>query len=246
MGDDMRNLAIALGLASAAMSSHALAADPVVPEDIAIVAPAPGYDWTGFYVGGHLGWVWDDADWTNAEGNWWGGIGTGTTIDSDGFLGGGQIGYMHQLQNNWVLGAEISAAYTDLDQSIASPTFPAIDTWTVGVDWLLLAQARVGYAHDRYLAYIQGGYAGADATASALPILGGGTATQSNWHDGWTIGGGFSYMATSNISIGAEYNYVDLGTERYDLLSTLPTDLVDIDHTMHTAKFTINFHFGGQ
>ncbi|MEM6460526.1 MAG: outer membrane beta-barrel protein, partial [Pseudomonadota bacterium] len=128
--------------------------------------------------------------------------------------------------------------------------FRGTATFTAEVDWLLLAQARIGYTHDRLLIFVQGGYAGADGTASAnyTDFASDQTFSDSNWHNGWTIGGGFSYKATETLSFGAEYNYVDLNSDSYSFDSPLgagPAGTADVDHQMHVAKFTINYHFGG-
>jgi outer membrane immunogenic protein len=49
------------------------------------------YNWTGFYVGGHLGVGWADGG-------------------SSGFLGGGQVGFNYQFNPQWVLGVEADIA----------------------------------------------------------------------------------------------------------------------------------------
>lgn len=199
--------------------------------------------WTGPYVGGHVGWGFDEAEWTNAEPNWWGGIGTGADIDADGFLGGGQVGYLHQLHDNFVFGVDASLSLADIDKTITSPTFPGIDTWTVEVDQLVLVQGRIGWAQDSWLIFAQGGYAGANTTVSAEPP----PSSDTRWQDGWTIGGGFLYNISPMFSVGAEYNYIDLGTERYNPAAFPPpaTDLVDVEQEIHVIKITGNIHFGG-
>src|SRR5215469_15806024 len=53
------------------------------------------YNWTGFYVGGHLGAGWADAG-------------------SSGFLGGGQVGFNYQINPQWILGVEADFAGTTI------------------------------------------------------------------------------------------------------------------------------------
>jgi outer membrane immunogenic protein len=83
--------------------------------------PAPVYTWTGWYVGGNVGYSWGNAN-TDLRGN-----GTVTSVpplttippfiapfaftDSNtarlkGVIGGGQLGYNYQFSPNWVLGFE--------------------------------------------------------------------------------------------------------------------------------------------
>lgn len=196
--------------------------------------------WTGPYLGGHLGWGFDQAEWTNpAPGNFWGGAGTGADINADGLLGGGQIGYMHRSSENLVFGIDVSLSGADIDKTITSPTFPATDTWAIDVDLLVLAQGRIGWAQDGWLAFVQGGYAGADTNVTATL---GASNSDSLWQDGWTVGGGLLYNISPMFSVGAEYNYVDLGTESYTILAP---NLVDVEQEIHVIKITGNIHFGG-
>ena len=54
------------------------------------------YNWTGFYIGGHIGGAF------NGDNGF-----AGTNSDSNGqFLGGVQIGGDYQFAQNWVIGVE--------------------------------------------------------------------------------------------------------------------------------------------
>jgi len=92
------------------IAAGAIAAD--LPAPVYTKAPAPVaavYNWTGFYVGGNLGYSWGRSS----------GIGTfsdatsGAVLSSstnrfnmDGVIGGGQVGYNWQVDPKWVLGLE--------------------------------------------------------------------------------------------------------------------------------------------
>src|ERR1700722_13947286 len=85
----------------------ALAAD--LPARVYTKAPpiVAIYDWTGFYVGGNIGYSWgrssDTSTVTNAAGTI---LATDSgTSNLNGVVGGGQVGYNWQRQN-WVLGLE--------------------------------------------------------------------------------------------------------------------------------------------
>jgi outer membrane immunogenic protein len=65
------------------------------------VAPAPVYNWTGFYIGGHIGGAFQDNN------NVFGG-------NNDGrFIGGGQVGADYQFSGSWLVGAEAQYSYVD-------------------------------------------------------------------------------------------------------------------------------------
>jgi outer membrane immunogenic protein len=100
----------------------------------------PAFNWTGFYVGGHVGYGWGDL----------GGA------DVDGFLGGVQVGANWQFASHWVIGVEADIAATD------------IGTGGIRQDWLFTARARLGYAFDRTLLYVTAGIAATDTNAVAI------------------------------------------------------------------------------
>jgi outer membrane immunogenic protein len=89
-------------------ANSALAAD--LPAPIYTKAPVyvdPGYNWTGFYLGGNLGYSWGRSSDTSTFTN-----GAGTLLSTsvggsnlDGVVGGGQAGYNWQMQS-WVWGLE--------------------------------------------------------------------------------------------------------------------------------------------
>jgi outer membrane immunogenic protein len=204
------------------------------------------YDWTGMYVGGHLGYGWGDSDFSNSFfwPNQW------DTLEPDGFLGGLQLGYWWQTDGGFVFGLDGSWSWTNMDDS-SSITFGGLGlpvTFTVKseIESIALLQARLGWANGRWLIFGQGGYAGVDANASvSATILGGPSVSLSddNWHNGWTIGAGTAYKFSQNFSIGAEYNYIDTGSESYNWTVGLGTAIVNVEHDIHVVKVTGNYHF---
>jgi outer membrane immunogenic protein len=84
----------------------ATAADLSRPVYKAPVAVAAVYDWTGFYIGGNVGYSWGRSASTLSL------LDAGAIVNSasskfdmDGVIGGGQIGYNWQ-SSNWVFGLE--------------------------------------------------------------------------------------------------------------------------------------------
>jgi outer membrane immunogenic protein len=89
--------------AAVLMGGTAMAADLPIYEPPPVVETAPVVnDWSGFYIGAHGGWGWDEDD-------------------EDGFVVGGQIGVNWQW-NYFVLGIEGDGSYYDADdgQGLAS------------------------------------------------------------------------------------------------------------------------------
>jgi outer membrane immunogenic protein len=230
----MQKLACILVAAVVAGASAAQAADlPVKARPM--VAADPPFSWTGFYVGGFVGGIWGKKDWVEIVGPVPGGV---IHPDFDGVIGGVQGGFNYQF-GRWVAGIEGEWGATNADGTGPCISSAAI-TCGVDVKWLAMHTGRLGYAvWDRTLVYVKGGgvwvreeYPTAPGTPFAF--------TAQHRRDGWTIGGGVEYAFLPNWSIKAEYNYLDLGTDRLDFNGAIE----DITQEAHIAKVGINYRFG--
>jgi outer membrane immunogenic protein len=157
-------------------------------------------------------------------------------VNHSGVIGGGQAGYNWKV-NNAVFGVEIdfqgmsdsrSATITTSAPSAVFPAQPVNQTATLNerINTLGTFRGRAGVlASPNALIYVTGGLAFASVRASAVynqdvPFVGGGapnifpygsTASASSERFGAVVGGGIEWKCTPNLSIKAEYLYVDLG-----------------------------------
>ncbi len=218
-----------------ALAAPALAADVVFEEPAAPVAAAvpAAHDWTGFSVGVFGGGATGDAEYTESV------TAMGGKTDFEGMLGGVQVGYDQQL-GKAVIGARASIAATNIDNGDAVTTSK--------LEYLGTAGVRAGLVVDKLLPYVHGGLAfGQTKQESSDTGLDASKLDKTN-HTGWTAGVGAEYALTQNISVGAEYGYVDLGKEefyngKYTTTSGTTTLAVDEDLTFHTFKAGVNFRF---
>jgi outer membrane immunogenic protein len=217
--------------------------------------PSPAGNPGGFYLGGELGGAWSDADWRYDNRNWFNTtgpnlVGTNFHLDADGVLDGGQLGFNYQ-SGAWVFGVEGSLAGAGIDGSRPSPFFPALDRYITEIDWLTAVTGRVGYAQDRWLVYVKGGWAAANVELElfdhATPLH----ARSSDWADGWTAGGGLEYALRKRLSLGVEYDYAELDTDRWTLhCPACPSGLgggvpaVDGDIKLQSVTARLNYRFG--
>jgi outer membrane immunogenic protein len=164
-----------------------------------ILTPARVYDWTGFYVGGNIGYGWGRQDAALT------GFGSLGSANVDGIIGGGQVGYNWQL-NQLVLGleADIQGSGQKGDGGVAG-----VATYTSKLDWFGTVRGRVGYAFDRWLPYVTGGWAYGGGNVSGT--AGGAPFSTSSNYSGWTAGAGLEYAFLNNWSVKGEYLYVDFG-----------------------------------
>jgi opacity protein-like surface antigen len=197
---------------AAMISGPAMAADMPVK---AYSAPPPisVYDWSGFYIGAHIGYEWENF-----------GFNTFNTItdtlaqSGSGSFGnafaGFQAGYNYMITPALMLGVE-----ADVSRDNAG-------AWVLGVndgsfaqgvlDWSGTARGRVGYAVNNVLFYGTGGFAWSDVDLTRVQIGAGnpgsppGTVESTSvTRVGWTGGGGIEVGVMPNLTVKAEYRYTD-------------------------------------
>ena len=109
---------------------------------------APLYNWTGFYIGGHIGAAF------SSDSNF-GGLTTGNN-DNSRFLGGLQAGADYQFAPNWVVGGEVQ--YGWLGSNNSGIVFPGGFTYANNQRALGSVTGRFGYTWGPGLLYVKGGY----------------------------------------------------------------------------------------
>lgn len=220
-------------IAVAAASTSAFAADlPARTYTKAPVYTAPEqvYNWTGFYIGGHIG----------------GAFGSGSSFEGSGgrFLGGVQGGADYQFAPNWVVGIEAQYSWMANGNGGGS-TFPLGTTVTGGSDQLGSVTGRIGYTWGPALLYAKGGYAWKDN--NNIGVTNAGIAqpytVDGNHRDGYTVGAGLEYMFAQNWSAKLEYQYYNFGSTTF---TSGPADIVGarFNNDEHTVKAGINYRFG--
>jgi outer membrane immunogenic protein len=204
------------------LASVAVAAD--LPSDkgppVYAPPPPPAFSWTGFYVGGQVGYGWGTSDSAAtvfipailAPGGF---VTFANTTNTSGILGGGHIGYNYQL-SQFVFGIEGDANGSSERGSV---TLGNGDIGFGDKEFDASIRARVGIAFDRVLVYATGGGEYGDFRVGVTDP---GVATETHFpgHFGWTVGGGVEYAIDNNWSVRAEYRYTDYGHYDLDLLNT--------------------------
>jgi outer membrane immunogenic protein len=254
----MRNC---LGGGLALTAAAVLAASPALAADMAVKAPrAPAvqvYDWSGFYIGGNIGY----------------GIGRnrgtdtllfpdGTVFASEiitqapaGFIGGGQMGANWQT-GRWVLGVEGDWQSADEKNSICVQTCSAnigVLNYSVAlsqrIDWLSTLRGRLGYADGGFLWYVTGGGAWGDVTSSDVGSNGplNFPAGFSHLLGGWSLGAGVETALAGNWTAKLEYLYVDLGstTDSFVASNFNNVEIVNTSVRDNIVRLGLNYRWGG-
>ena len=144
-----------------------------------------------------------------------------------------------------VLGVEIDADYRDADDDALITVLGAPIGLGVNseINWTGSARLRAGYAMDRWMPYVTGGFAFADYdldfTSGGVVISGFGLSETSV---GWTAGFGAEYAFTDNLIFRAEYRYSDFGDEdAFSLVAPFPGASFDIES--HDVTIGVSYKF---
>jgi outer membrane immunogenic protein len=193
---------------------------------------APLYNWTGFYIGGHLGGAFSASNSFN---------GLVLSNYDARLLGGVQAGADFQFAGNFVVGIE--GQYSWLGANSIGAIFPAGFVYSNNQRGLGSVTGRLGYAWGPALFYAKGGYAYSDHTET---LTFGGTPVaftrDGNHKNGYTVGGGVEYLFTPNLSAKAEYQYYNFGNSRF-LTPALLVPFGTFSNDEHTLKAGLNYRF---
>ena len=266
----MRSISVGIAAIAGLIGTSALAADMPVKAPRAALVPA--YSWTGCYVGGNAGGIWEhdntpigniDPTGIDTPAFLAGAIPNGYSYERTGWLAGGQLGCNYQV-TNWVVGIETDFDGTRLSggQTINTAVpgfFPVTSNVTQKMDWIGTTRGRLGItAFDSVLLYGTGGAAYAHVSDSYFlsNVPGGGPvnsfASDSTTLLGWTAGGGVE-VGFGQWSVKSEALYYDLGDHSLVRSCMLVSGaLCATPNTLHPANFEnrgviarvgLNYHF---
>jgi outer membrane immunogenic protein len=224
--------------------------------------PVPIFSWTGCYVGGHIGGLWASKDFHfrdplvpvefhEPHGE----------HDVNGFLGGIQGGCDYQFGGpggGFVIGIAADWAWTGADGDHEHPFAWWSDDnhrFHSNIDSVASVTGRLGWAADRFLIYVKGGFAWerdefrVTCAVSCSDI--------NEWHasdtrTGWTFGVGGEYAFTNWISAFIEANWYTFDDDdiRFNHVVICELCVADdhvwrIEEQKFVLKGGLNFRFGG-
>lgn len=238
------------------------AADLVAKAPVYTKAPvaAAVYNWTGFYIGGHVGGASSKSDFadvvnpiTNTAYITVGGTDR-FTVNRSGLVAGAQAGYNWQL-NSIVLGVEGDLGYLGGEGSQISVA-PGANGEVVGEargGLYATFRGRIGLAVDRLLVFATGGVIGVNTGARVTDQFAPTTllTNRQGFRAGWTAGGGVEYAIAQKWTLKADYLYYDLGTERLTgemVINGVPQGAPnfyswDVKNTGHIGRVGVNYMF---
>lgn len=231
---------------------------PETAPAIAPGPPAPGFNWTGFYVGAQAAYGFGRKVWEA--------FGTDGRFNVDGALVGltgtnVQVGaFVFGAESEWMWSGVKGGVH--ITQNFGGGATQVSDL-SSRIDWLSLSSLRAGFvAADRWLVYFKGGVALAHEThtfVATQTIVGLGTdsvnLSGSALHTGYLAGFGIEHAFLGNWSARVEYNYIHFRPQAFTLAGPETVNappFVGADafagrmtalQQMHLVKFAVSYHF---
>ena len=269
----MRRIFIgSIAIASVLAATSVFAADlPARTYTKAPVMVDPGFNWSGFYVGGNVGYSWGRASNTETLSD----LGTGAALftntsrnDVNGVIGGAQVGYNWQ-SSNWLFGLEADiqgsgekGSSTIVCVGCGDGPSNITSNLTQKLDWFGTVRGRAGVlVTPAVLLYATGGLAYGEVETGgtitgptlAVPLATVALPGASSTRVGWTAGAGVEGRISGNWTAKLEYLYMDLGTvDAGPTTTTIVNTLrrpVAVSYSSHFTdnilRVGLNYHFSG-
>ena len=243
--------ALLIGMMAAALGTDAWGAD--IP--VSTKAPPPsGFNWSGLYFGGHVGWAWQTFNTATFDDTLGGQIEQFKSKDN-GFFGGGQIGYNWVIAPNWLLGLEADGSVASISKSV-----PVCGTECVSYQFSTndfgTGRGRLGYFWNNTLIYGTGGWAWTDVkvdrTVTSAPLIPGLAGLASNGSNagisnGWAAGAGLEWGFAPRWTARVEYLHLQFQSivNNYSYATAAPTLRTSTTVLGNdTLRVGINYLFG--
>jgi outer membrane immunogenic protein len=193
-----------------AMATSASAADLAARPYTKVPAPlmVAMYDWTGFYLGGQVGYAGSSGSYTLFQPA----ANEAFSFNPSSFIGGGHAG----LQGQWgsgVFGIEGTYSVLDQNQTDLAVLLPGRLRLLSTRDIATIV-GKAGYAAGPWLLYVKGGFADAKINTYGINPASGVFGGANAWQTGYTVGGGVDYMFAKSWIAGVDFNYYHFSFNR--------------------------------
>jgi len=217
-------------------------------------------DWTGFYVGGHIGFATAGSDFTATQP----GVARNLTGTLDLFrpydlftgegsnFGGFQAGYNTVFKSGLMVGVEADISFPGNMSGASGLATSTIGTATYkdAIEMSGSVRARIGYAFDRWLYYGTAGYAWTADRLTRTQLsdhpagaIGGTVENKFPRRDGWTVGAGVGAPLVPHWTARLEYLYSDFGTT--SVTFPLAGQRFDSNLSVQEVRVGLNYQLGG-
>ncbi len=233
-----KSLGVSIALAMLVLGSTGLAADASGRRPVKAADQPASYDWTGMYVGGHVGYSRGNAQVTLADP-----ASTDFASSFGSLTGGVQLGYNYLLPSRILLGVEADMSFLNslaADDVAWSRLTPVADT-AEKIDYMATLRGRLGYAFPRWMMYVTGGWAWSLGRYLQNPGVTDDIDKLLHLHTGWALGAGAEVAIARSWTARIEYLYHNFGHAEVLFPSgTAAASAFDV----HTVRAGLNYKLG--
>jgi outer membrane immunogenic protein len=247
----MMKVVIGIVAITALIGTPALAADMAVKAPPPAVAPAPIYNWTGFYLGGGLGYgMWNANEFATeipsslsgfagvaSQNQTWGGRGWFGTVVG---------GFDYQFNDRFVAGVFADADYSNIKGHFGDTNLE--ESGEMKQTWAWAAGGRLGYLMlPTLLSYFNVGFTQAHFDQVNLLVFGltpSADVLPSQTYNGWFLGGGLETMLFPGWYLKTEYRFADYGSKDIQVVGTNTNYVLNSHPLVQTIRAEITYKFG--
>jgi high affinity Mn2+ porin len=218
-----------------------------LPLSLLVGGPAaagePGVPPSGFYFGGHVGYMFGTANAT--LGDPIGVQSAGGSSPYGAWFGGVQAGYERFFSSRLMLGLELDMSFPDSADLAQWMSYRATNTGSANeqLEYLATLRGRAGYAVGAFTPFVSGGIAWASTRFSRTDLTTGNEdANPSNVRLGYSVGAGLDYRFDPRWTARAEYLYTNLGLTGF-VFSSAPARY-DSQYDLHRFRLALSYKFG--
>jgi outer membrane immunogenic protein len=246
--------AVAIAVVGLGCLEVALAADLPSMNSMPVYAPppAPIFTWTGFYVGGNVGYGIDHVSYPYDLFNGNSFIQNRDGLTESGPVLGGQVGYNYQLKglplvgDHLVVGVEAFGEWSGVDGASTSTTAGRVATFGTRIESYGGLVGRIGYAFDRLLVYLEGGipFGVTKSYYSVGSYSGSRTVARFQIGKQNIVGAGLEYTFAENWSLRLDYLYSYVAAKWVEFDPEPGVSFQYLSRTsFHSARIGLDYHF---
>ncbi len=251
---------VGAGVSLIALLVEAHAADIGSPTAVKAPTASAPYDWTGFYLGAHLGYGAGSSNWSvSSTGNTTPALASSLNLfnpydiftGTGSYFAGFQAGYNYLLPSRILVGIEADASFPNLLSGTQTGSSPPLGqtSYQDQAEFSGTVRTRIGYAAGPWLFYVTGGLAyGEDQITRTQPAGGpvSGKAPQEALlmipHLGGVGGGGVEFALTTNWAARLEYLYSSYGMQSVSFQA--PGQRFDSNLSVQSLSVGLDYRLG--
>jgi outer membrane immunogenic protein len=209
---------------------------------VAPVVVANVNDWSGFYVGGAIGFVNSSISFDDVNGRY-NPAGTKYSSFSNAATASARGGFNYKIADRYVLGLETDVRFSNASSSNGYDG--GSDLITTKANYMGSTRVRLGMTAGDALLFVTGGVAYGNPASKVNNSSDADLFDNSTTHFGYAVGGGIEYRMAKEWSVSVEGLYYKLNTFSNNGVCAGENcgNRIDVNYDQLVTQVGINYHF---